>query len=272
MHVGALAIYPLKSGRQVPLTSMLLDRFGPAGDRRWMLVDTDGRFITQRTHPRMCLISASLISSSLDRGDVLLQAPGQSDFLVAAEQVPEILTVTVWGDQVEARAVSPAADAWCSAFLEMPVRLVWMPGAVHRAVNPDYAGVGHYTGFSDGFPLLLVTQSSLDHLNTLLSSPVDWRRFRPNIVISGELTPHAEDGWKRLQIGDVELAVVKPCSRCVIPSIDPDTADKNSQILTVMRTYRAGADGKTYFGQNVIITRQPPGACLNLGDPVRILA
>lgn len=271
MRVGALAIYPLKSGRQVALTSMLLDRFGPAGDRRWMLVDGDGRFITQRTHPRLCLITASLIPSSLERGDVLLQAPGQPDLRVVPTGL-EQLPVRVWEDRVVAQAISPAADAWCSAFLQMPVRLVWMPATTHRAVNPDYAGIGHHTGFSDGFPLLLVTQSSLDHLNVLLPSPVDWRRFRPNIVISGELPPHAEDGWKRLQIGDVELAVVKPCSRCVIPSIDPDTADKNGQILTVMRTYRAGVDGKTYFGQNVVITRQPPGACLNQGDTVQILA
>lgn len=267
MHIGALAIYPLKSGRQVSLKNMALDRFGPAGDRRWMLVDASGRFVTQRTHPRMCLMAAAV-----ENGRLLLQAPGQPDLVVEPVTEPDQLTVTVWNDQVAALAVSPAADAWCSTFLNMPVRLVWMPESTQRAVSPAHAGAGHTTGFSDGFPLLLVTQSSLDHLNTLLPYPVDWRRFRPNIVIAGDLPPHAEDGWKHLRIGDVELAVVKPCSRCVIPSIDPDTADKNGQILTVMRKYRAGADGKTYFGQNVIISRQPEGTRLNLGDAVRVLA
>jgi len=267
MHIGALAIYPLKSGRQVRVSSMALDRFGPAGDRRWMLVDTSGRFVTQRTHPRMCLMTATL-----ENGRLLLQAPGQPDLQVVPMTGAEPLTVTVWDDQVAALAVSPTADAWCSAFLKMPVRLVWMPESTHRTVSPAHAGAGHTTGFSDGFPLLLVTQSSLDHLNALLLSPVDWRRFRPNIVVDGDLSPHAEDGWKRLLIGDVELTVVKPCSRCVIPAIDPDTADKNGQILTVMREYRAGVDGKTYFGQNVIVSRRPEGARLNLGDPVRMLA
>lgn len=267
MHIGALAIYPLKSGRQVSVQSMTLDRFGPAGDRRWMLVDGSGRFVTQRSHPRMCLLAATV-----ENGRLLLQAPGQPDLLVEQVTEPGLLTVTVWEDQVAAQAVSPVADAWCSTFLDMPVRLVWMPESTRRVVSPAHAGMGHTTGFSDGFPLLLVTQSSLDYLNTLLPSPVDWRRFRPNVVIAGDLSPHAEDGWRRLLIGDVELAVVKPCSRCVIPSIDPDTADKNSQILTVMRRYRAGADGKTYFGQNVIVSRRPEGARLNLGDPVRVLA
>ena len=267
MHIGALAIYPLKSGRQVALTSMLLDRFGPAGDRRWMLVDASGRFVTQRTHPRLCLISATIVD-----GVLLLQAPGQPDVKVMPVAQPDQLQVTVWEDEVAALAISPVADAWCSVFLDMPVRLVWMPESTHRTVSPAYAGAGHSTGFSDGFPFLLVTQSSLDHLNARLPSPVDWRRFRPNIVIAGDVSPHAEDGWKRLQVGEIELAVVKPCSRCVIPSIDPDTADKNSQILTALRAYRAGPDGKTYFGQNVIVTRRPDRACLGLGDPVRILA
>lgn len=268
MHIGALAIYPLKSGRQVELASMLLDRFGPAGDRRWMLVDASGRFVTQRTHPRMCLMSATIEADGL----LLLQAPGQPDVLVRPVAQPDQLQVTVWEDEVAALAVSPAADAWCSDFLDMPVRLVWMPESTQRTVSPAHAGAGHLTGFSDGFPVLLVTQSSLDHLNARLPSPVDWRRFRPNIVIAGDVPPHAEDGWQRLQVGEVELAVVKPCSRCVIPSIDPDTADKNSQILTALRGYRAGPDGKTYFGQNVIVTRRPDRACLSLGDPVRILA
>lgn len=266
MHIGALAIYPLKSGRQVPLTRMELDRFGPAGDRRWMLVDSAGRFVTQRTHPRLCLVSATPGSDGL-----LLAASGQPDLLVSPPVMADSVSVSVWEDQMAALAVSPAADAWCSAFLGMPVRLVWMPESTERIVSPAYAGTGHVTGFSDGFPMLLVTQSSLDHLNDRLPVPVDWRRFRPNIVIAGDVLPHAEDGWRRLQIGEVELAVVKPCSRCVIPSIDPDTADKNSHILTVMRGYRTGPDGKTYFGQNVVVTKRPDNARLALGQAVRVL-
>lgn len=266
MHVGALAIHPLKSGRQVLLDVMPLDRFGPAGDRRWMLVDSSGRFVTQRTHPRLCLLSAS------EQDGVLhLRAPGLDGVDVVRPAGADRLRVVVWEDEVDAWAAGAEADAWCSRFLAMPVRLVWMPEATWRSVNPAYAGEGHRTGFSDGFPLLLTTQSSLDHLNAQLPEPVDWRRFRPNIVIAGDLAPHAEDGWRRLRIGGVELAIVKPCSRCVIPSIDPDTAARNSQILTVMRQYRAGPDGKTYFGQNVIVTARPASAILRVGDPVVLL-
>lgn len=267
MHVGALAIHPLKSGRAVAIDAMPLDHFGPAGDRRWMLVDASGRFVSQRTHPRLCLLSA------IERGGALhLQAPGQPELHVALPTGPDGIGVSVWDDEVLAWPAGAEADAWCSHFLAMPVRLVWMPETTWRSVNPAYAGEGQRTGFSDGFPLLLTTQSSLDHLNALLPTPVDWRRFRPNIVVAGVLPPHAEDGWKRLRIGAVELLVVKPCSRCVIPSIDPDTADKNSQILTVMRKYRAGPDGKTYFGQNVIVTVRPDSAVLRVGDPVEVLA
>lgn len=266
MQVGALAVHPLKSARPVPLGVMRLDDFGPVGDRRWMLVDAAGRFVTQRSHPRMSLLSAH------EQGDVLyLRAPGLEVIRVQQPAGPDPLMVTVWEDEVAAWPASAAADAWCSRFLDMPVRLVWMPASTRRGVSPAYAGDGHRTGFSDGFPLLVVTQSSLDHLNARLPAPVDWRRFRPNIVIAGDVPPHAEDGWRKLRIGSVELALVKPCSRCVIPSINPDTADKNSQILTVLRQYRAGAEGKIWFGQNAIVTGRPAGAVLAWGDPVTVL-
>lgn len=266
MHVGALAVYPLKSAGQVLLQAMRLDRFGPAGDRRWMLVDAAGRFVTQRTHPRMCLLSVQESDTGL-----WLHAPGCPAFHVARPEDGIEVRVQVWDDWVPARRAGDRADAWCSSFLGMPVRLVWMPESTCREVSPAHAGPGHTTGFSDGFPILLATQSSLDYLNERLDIAVDWRRFRPNIVVAGDVAPHAEDQWRRLRIGEVELAVVKPCSRCVIPSINPDTADKNSQILTVMRGYRTAADGKTCFGQNVIVVSRPEGAVIRTGDAVEVL-
>lgn len=267
IRVSELAIYPLKSARQVRVSEMTLGALGPAWDRRWMLVDTDGRFVTQRTHARLCLLSATVGHDALMR----LAAPGMSALLVQPVVDPERLAVTVWNDTVLAEAVSPEADAWCSAFLGMPVRLAFMPEATQRIVSPAVAGPGQRTGFSDGFPLLLVTQASLDHLNAQLESPVDWRRFRPNIVLAGAMPPHAEDDWRRLRIGAVELEIVKSCSRCVIPSIDPDTGVKNGQILTILRSYRARADRKTYFGQNVIVKKRPEMACLRVGDLVSVL-
>lgn len=270
MHISELAVYPLKSGRQQRQDWLEFDAQGPRYDRRWMLVDATGKFVTQRTHPRMSLLSAVVQDGSAGEDALRLSAPDMPDFLARREGA-EMLAVQVWEDAVQAWRVSAAADAWCSEFLGMPVRLVAMPSAARREVSPQHAGPGHFTAFSDGFPILLVTQPSLDTLNAKLPAAVDWRRFRPNVVVAGDMAPHAEDGWRRLRVGEIELAVVKPCSRCVIPSIDPETAVKNSQILTVLRSYRAREDGKTYFGQNVIITRCPPGARLVQGAAVEVL-
>lgn len=270
MHISELAIHPLKSARRITVPALELTGLGPAWDRRWMLVDAEGRFVTQRTHARMCLLDATV-----EQGRLTLAAPGMPALEVIEEASAALLAVTVWNDTVPARAVSTAADAWCSEFLGMPVRLVMMPADSVRAVDPHYAGPGHRTAFSDGFPLLLVTQASLDHLNGLLRAEglaaVDWRRFRPNLVVAGELAPHVEDGWRRLRIGDAELGVVKPCSRCVIPSIDPDTAQKDSRLLGVLQRYRTGDDRRTCFGQNVVIRQFRPGACLRVGDTVEVL-
>lgn len=271
MHISALAIHPLKSGRAVAVGELQLTESGPAWDRRWMLVDAAGLFVTQRTHPCLCLLSAGVDG----QGVLTLAAPGMATLAVQPDSAPETLAVTVWKDTVPGQTVSAAADAWCSAFLRMPVRLVFMPDSTRRPVDPHYAGPGHRTAFSDGFPLLLSTQSALDHLNERLQveglAAVDWQRFRPNIVVAGDLAPHAEDGWRRLRVGEVELALVKPCSRCVIPSIDPATASKDSRLLAVLRRYRERADGKTYFGQNVVVTMRPEGARLRIGDKVEIL-
>jgi uncharacterized protein YcbX len=270
MHISALAIHPLKSAKALAVDELALDDFGPAWDRRWMLVDGAGQFVTQRTHPRLCLLAATV-----QAGVLTLSAPDRPALTATPDSVPASLPVTVWNDTVTATTVSAAADAWCSDFLGMPVRLVFMPEGLRRPVDERYAGPGHRTAFSDGFPLLLVTQSALDHLNALLREAgepvVDWRRFRPNVVVAGALPAHAEDGWKRLRVGAVELAAVKPCSRCVVPSIDPDTARKDSRILDILRTYRACADGRVYVGQNVIVTQRPAGARLRVGDAVEIL-
>lgn len=269
MQVSELAIHPLKSGRRLRVDSITLDAQGPVHDRRWMLVDASGRFVTQRTHPALCRVTA------LPEGDGLrLSAPGMPALALAAP-LSETLTVEVWADRVRAQAMGPAADAWCSAFLGMPVRLVAMPASSRRAVDAAWAGPGHLTAFSDGFPLLVVTQSSLDYLNRQLAVPVDWERFRPNVVIAGDLPPHAEDGWRRIRIGEgeeaVELELVKPCSRCVIPSIDPVTAVKDGQILTVLQRYRRFADGRSYLGQNAVVASAGVPGLLRLGAPVCVI-
>lgn len=271
MHVSYLATHPLKSAAALPRDRLRLTALGPEWDRRWMLVDAAGVFVTQRTHPRLCLLAAEVVE-----GRLRLQAPGMPDFVVVPVPQPAVAPVKVWRDTVEAELPSPEADAWCSAFLGLPLRLAFLPARTRRPVDPAWAGEGHRTAFSDGFPLLVTTQSALDHLNALLAAEgvptVDWRRFRPNLVVGGEVAPHAEDGWRRLRVGEVELALVKPCSRCAIPAIDPATARKDPRILQVLRRYRARADGLLYLGQNAVVVAAPPDAVLHLQDRVEVLA
>jgi uncharacterized protein YcbX len=270
MHVSYLATHPLKSAAAVPLDRLRLTDLGPEWDRRWMLVDGEGAFVTQRTHPRMCLLVAQV-----QDGRLRLRAPGLPELVVVPVASPPAAPVRVWRDTVEAELPSPEADAWCSAFLGLPVRLAYLPPRAVRPVDPAWAGEGHRTAFSDGFPLLVTTQSSLDHLNRLLLADglpaVDWRRFRPNLVVAGHLPPHAEDGWRRLRVGTVELELVKPCSRCVIPSIDPDTACKDPRILQVLRRYRAREDGFLYLGQNAVVAAAPDDSSIRLQDRVEVL-
>lgn len=270
MHVSYLAIHPLKSAAAVPVQALPIGALGPEWDRRWMLVDSEGAFVTQRTHPRLCLVSARV-----EAGRLHLGAPGMPPLEVVPVAAPPVAPARVWRDTVSTELPSPEADAWCSAFLGLPVRLAFLPGSTRRPVDPAWAGEGHRTAFSDGFPLLVTTQSSLDHLNGLLVAEglpaVDWRRFRPNLVVAGDVAPHAEDGWRRLRVGEVELALVKPCSRCAIPSIDPDTARKDPRILQVLRRYRAREDGFLYLGQNAVVVAASANPRISLQDRVEVL-
>jgi len=258
--VSELAIYPVKSLGQVRVETLAFDELGPVGDRRWMVVDQEGRFVTQRQLARMCLIQPTFIP-----GGLRLEAPGMAPIEVRAAGQPR-RPVTVWNDHCEGIDAGDAVADWLGGFLDQPLRLVQFPEHQMRQVDPAWARPGDRTAFSDGFPLLLISQASLDDLNRRLATPLSMRRFRPNLVIAGS-EPHAEDGWRRLRIGDLTLRVVKPCSRCVIPSIDPDTAEKGDEPLRTLATYRR-RDGKICFGQNVIVDGRGE---LAIGMPVEVL-
>ncbi len=258
----SLHIYPLKSGRGHTAESVELDRFGPRGDRRWMLVDASGRFVSQREEPRMARLDASIQPGGLRLG--------MDGAALDVELPPEnrARSVVVWEDQVMALDAGDAAAAWLQQQLGRVLRLVYMPEDSQRRVDPAYASRGETVSFADGFPLLLLSASSLDELNPRLSQPVELDRFRPNLVIEG-CEPHAEDGWRQLRIGEVEFEVAKPCSRCAVPSLDQRTGEKHPELLRVLAGYRRGEDRKVYFGQNLLYGR--PGR-LTVGDLVEVLA
>ncbi len=260
LNLTALYQYPMKSARGRALATATLDQFGLAGDRRWMLVDDAGRFVSQRDLAPMALLGVEPTETG-----VQLSWQGETFETAQPDGRGECVIAKVWNDTVVSPVADAAANTWLSARLGQSVRLVYCPDTALRGVDADYA-TGKLVAYADGFPLLIVGQSSLDQLNERLARPVPMDRFRPNLVIGGA-APHAEDGWRRLRVGDAELEIVKPCSRCVMPSIDQATATRDPDINRALAAYRR-RDGVIYFGMNAIVVR---GSALNVGDVVEVL-
>jgi uncharacterized protein YcbX len=264
MHLSGLYLYPMKSCAPLPVDAARIEPRGLEHDRRWMVVDAGGRFITGREQPRLTLVRA------LPDGDGLsLQAPGMPVLHVAAPATDDTLPVVVWKSDVRARPCDAGADAWLGAFLGQPVRLVHMDAGVHRPVVSEHAHAGDEVSFADAYPLLLVTQAALDGLNARLAQPVPVQRFRPNLVVDGA-PAHAEDGWSRIRIGGHEFEVGPACVRCVFTTVDPERGERDAsgEPLRTLIGYRRGERGVT-FGRNLV----PRGiGTLRLGDRVEILA
>jgi len=261
LQLSELAIYPVKSLRQVSLRYTSVDRFGFSGDRRWMVVDSAGKFITQRQQASMSLIQVTLTGEG-----VILQAPDVSEMAVTIPTGRANARVKIWKDECNVVDCGDDVAHWLSRFLGVQCRLVYFPDDEVRQVDLNYAQKGDRTAFSDGFPILLLSQASLDDLNSRLETPIPMRRFRPNMVVSG-CEPFAEDNWRSIRIGGLVFRVVKPCSRCVIPNIDPNTGERGTEPTRTLVNYRR-RDGKVYFGQNVIADSV---GRLEVGMPVELL-
>jgi uncharacterized protein YcbX len=244
--VAALHFYPVKSCRGVGLERATLEARGLRHDRRWMLVDDEGRFLTQREEPRLALVGAAV-----DDGALVLSAPGR-----AALRVPLVPTagsaprrrVRVWKSEVEAVDLGPRAASWMAEWLGRSASLVHMPDDARRAVNPEYAREGDIVSFADGYPLLVVSESSLEDLAARLGRPIPMNRFRPNVVVRG-FPPWAEDGWRRIRIGAIPMRVCKPSARCVVTTVDQSTGERGDEPLRTLATFRK-QDGGVMFGQN----------------------
>ena len=266
MQLSALYRYPLKSARGESLTHSPLEALGLRGDRRWMLVEPEsGRFLTQRLLPQMSQLSALYNAD----GGLNLSAPGFGSLEVALPQPDQDLRgVTVWRDSLRVPDAGDAAAEWLSAFIGRPCRLVQVPEARARQVDTGYAQPGDKVAFSDGFPLLLIGQASLDDLSARVGRPLSMARFRPNLVVSGA-EAFAEDGWKRIRIGGVVFRIAKPCERCVFTTVDPDSGHKalDQEPLRTLAKFRKTPEG-VLFGQNVIAEGSTE---LVLGMPVEVL-
>jgi MOSC domain-containing protein len=262
MVLSQIFIYPIKSARGTAVSETPLDTSGPVRDRRWMLVDEDGLFLSQRKLPRLALIDPRVEGNNL-----VVTAPGMSPLNISnwsggGEWIP----VTIWRDQLTLPHPNKAYSEWFSTFLGTPCRLVYLPDTVARPVEPPFDQPEWRVSLADGYPLLLLTQASLDLLNEKLVSPVGIERFRPNLVVSGT-APHAEDTWRRLQIGSVQLAIVKPCARCSTVLVNPDTAEVGIEPLRTLAGYRKLPEN-ILFAQNALVTS--PGH-LRVGTPVEVL-
>ncbi len=232
---------------------------GPAFDRQWMVVDDNGHFLSQRELPKM-----ALIEPLLKDGQLIIRLPDGNQCEVISPHILQERIVTVWNSTFAAYDEGDEVALFLSDYLKQSCRLVKMPAAAPRAVNPKYAlSAEDRVGFADGYPFLLISQASLDDLNQRLATPVPMNRFRPNLVISG-CEPYDEDQWKSIQIGDVKFRVVKPCKRCVVITIEQSTAVKGQEPLRTLAKYRR-QDSAVMFGQNLIHENQ---GVISVGDEV----
>jgi uncharacterized protein YcbX len=263
--ISQLFIYPVKSlgGIEVP-AARLTDR-GFQYDRRWMLVDASNHFLTQREYPAMSLLQTSIEDDNL----VIYHKNDLSDKLrVPLHPAPaECVAVKVWDDQCEAQFVGEIPDNWFSEKLAMSCRLVYMPELERRKVDVKYAIDNDITSFSDGYPLLMIGQASLDDLNSRLEQTLPINRFRPNIVFTGGL-PYAEDTMEHLVINGIDLFGVKLCARCVLTTIDQSNGIANKEPLKTLAGYRM-ANNKIYFGHNMLFKQT---GWMKVGDVLEVLS
>jgi uncharacterized protein YcbX len=263
--VQELNIYPLKSARAIPRARVRLAATGFEWDRHWMIVREDGMFLTQRTHPSLTRVATELTSEEL----ILTSEGWQPLTLPLAPRGPE-RPVRIWKDACGGLDQGDEAAAWVSAVIGERVRLVRTTAAPGRRANPEYAGSTlSPLAFPDGYPILVCNRASLDDLNARLPQALPMERFRPNLVLEG-LAPFAEDRIASIHIGAVTLTLVKPCTRCIIPSTDQRTGIRGADPLPVLRKFRFDRKLRgVIFGENAVITRGV-GELLQCGAECRV--
>lgn len=262
-YVQAIYIYPIKSLGGISVDSGIVEEKGFKYDRRWMLINSDGVFVSQRKYPSLALLQVQLEEEGLSVFHK--SVPGNILLIPFDSPIEKYVEVTIWDDQVKAQLVGDDFDRWFSQYVGEEVRLVLMPENSHRKVDPRFAVKGESVSFADGMPYLLIGQESLNDLNKRLSNSVPMDRFRPNIVFSGG-EAFSEDHWKEIKIGDVDFKVVKPCARCVLTTVDQETGIKGKEPLKTLASYRT-VGSKVLFGQNMVSISS---GRIQVGDRIKI--
>lgn len=262
ISLTSIHIYPVKSCQGIKLEKTVIGSRGPAWDRRWMIVDANGNFLSQRKHPKMALIKTKLEHKSL-----VLSIPEHKELRFSLEPNGFTLDVKVWKDFCSAIDLGEKAANLFSEFLGFECRLVFMPSESKRKINPKYAlQPEDVISFADGYPFLLISEASLDDLNHHLEDPVPMDRFRTNLVVSGCNT-FEEDTWKKIRIGEIFFEVVKPCSRCLITCVNHHSGEKGTEPLKTLAGFRKQKK-VIMFGQYLIHTNQ---GTLSEGDTLKII-
>jgi uncharacterized protein len=273
VHLSALFLYPVKSLAGCAVSSAAIDPLGLAGDRRFMVIDEFGRFLTQRTLPRMALIATALTADTLSLS--ANTASGTVEVARASDPNAPLHTVSVWkSENLLAEDCGDAPAAWLGDFLGLRCRLVRAGEKFCRTIPKPSAHAGDSVSFADAYPVLVTSEASLADLNDRLAAQgeevLPMNRFRPNLVVSG-CPAFAEDSWARVRIGEMIFRAGGPCARCVVTTIDQLTAARGKEPLRTLAGYRRATDDPTNvnFGQNLI--HETKSGILRIGDPVVVL-
>ena len=264
LTISELYIYPIKSLAGISKEHVEITNTGLQHDRRWMLVDDNNIFLSQRSHPQMALLQPTETAE----GIVVTHKnnPTQSIIIpfITEEKTP--IQVSIWDDVCEAIEVSTECNNWFSSMLAISCKLVYMPNETKRLVDKKYAVNNEVTSFSDGYPILMIGQASLDELNSKLDKPLPMDRFRPNIVFTGGHA-HIEDEMKLFSIDDIHFVGAKPCARCVVTTINQQNIEKGKEPLKTLATYRR-KNNKIYFGQNIL---QQQNGRIAVGKEIKVI-
>ncbi|MGD1856751.1 MAG: MOSC domain-containing protein [Leptolyngbyaceae cyanobacterium] len=263
IKLSGLTTYPIKSAAGIKLTQAQVTSRGLKHDRRWMICDRSGKFLTQRKFPKLALIQVAVKEA------LHLSIGSTSIALTAVPPEPKPISVNVWGDCCTAWYMGDEAAQYLSDYLGLEVQLVYMPDTTHRPA--DHGRFDTANSFSDAYPFLLISEASLADLNSRLNTQsepsVPMNRFRPNLVVTG-CEAFAEDGWKQIKVGNIMFDVAKACSRCSIPGVEQTTGEQGKEPLKTLATYRRW-DSAIWFGQNLIAHSEGQ---LTVGDTVAVLA
>lgn len=247
LTLSEIFIYPIKSLGGISLQTTEVERRGLKYDRRYLLVDENGMFMTQRDFPQMAFLKLSFAENGFSVFNIKNNPAMVIPFSSTSK---ETIKVKIWKDVCNAVAVDKNLDVWFSNAISKKCSLVYMPDNEKRIVEREYIDEDHIVSFADAYPFLIIGQASLDDLNSKLTAPIPMNRFRPSFVFS-QGNPYEEDNWKKFKIGSVEFEAVKPCARCVITTTDQQTAVRNDEPLKTLSTYRK-INNKVLFGMNLV--------------------